>query len=68
MERYELEVLQGMEAMLRDVRPTLICELHGPRNALVVSFLNERGYAVENLAAPGPVRTTEPTHIVAIGR
>lgn len=51
----ELEVLAGMTRLLRDVRPVVICEMHG-KNAAFCDAIEAAGYEVSNLAGPEPVR------------
>jgi FkbM family methyltransferase len=63
----EEDVLTGAEAVLRDRRPVVVCEVHmeGGREAArlqrVTRFLEERGYAVEELT-----KGHDPTHVLAI--
>jgi FkbM family methyltransferase len=50
----ELEVLAGMARLLREVRPVVICEMHG-KNAEFCAAMEAAGYTVTNLAGPEPV-------------
>ncbi len=63
VEGSELAVLQGMRATLAAARPAVICELHAT-NAEVTEFLEDAGYAVENLDGPAPVREAGPVHVL----
>ncbi len=54
VEGAELEVLSGMTRLLRDVRPLVICEMHG-RNAEFCAAMDAAGYSVANLDGPEPV-------------
>jgi FkbM family methyltransferase len=52
----ELDVLAGMQRLLRDARPHVICEMHG-RNAEFCEVMRAAGYSVTNLDDPEPVQT-----------
>lgn len=55
VEGAELDVIGGMQRLLRDVRPIVICEMHG-RNAEFCDAMREVGYVIRNLDGPEPVR------------
>lgn len=54
VEGAELEVVAGMQRLLRDHRPVVICEMHG-RNADFCAAMRAAGYSVSNLDGPEPV-------------
>ncbi|MEA2218703.1 MAG: hypothetical protein QOJ35_1329 [Solirubrobacteraceae bacterium] len=54
VEGAELDVVAGMSRLLREVRPLVICEMHG-RNAAFCAAMRAAGYAVSNLDGPEPV-------------
>lgn len=54
VEGAELEVIEGMETILRVHRPVVICEMHG-KNREFCARLRASGYRVVNLDEPGPV-------------
>lgn len=62
VEGAEADVLRGMRATLTDVRPVVICEIHGETGAECVELLGAAGYAASNLE---PEEGGMP-HIVAI--
>jgi FkbM family methyltransferase len=65
VEGAELEVLDGMERTLREVRPALVIELH-ETNGAVADRLESAGYRVENLDGPEPVRDAPgDVHVLA---
>lgn len=49
-------MLRGMDRLLREVRPVVICEMHG-RNAEFCDAMKAHGYTVRNLDGPQPVQT-----------
>lgn len=51
----ELEVLAGMQRLLTEVRPRVICEMHG-KNAAFCDVMETHGYRVVNLDGAGPLR------------
>ena len=59
VEGAELEVLAGMERLLRDVRPVVICEMHGKNDAFVEA-MGQAGYRVSNLDSPEPIAGGDP--------
>ncbi len=62
VEGAELDVLAGMERVLADARPVLICEMHG-KNAAFCAAMDAAGYRVVDLDGPGSVATGGPnTH------
>jgi FkbM family methyltransferase len=54
VEGAELEVIAGMQRLLRDARPLVVCEMHG-LNAEFCAAMRAAGYAVSNLDGPEPV-------------
>lgn len=54
VEGAELDVVAGMQRLLRDVKPAIVCEMHG-KNAEFVAAMLEAGYVVTNLDGPQPV-------------
>jgi len=56
VEGAELDVLAGMERVLAEVRPVLICEMHG-KNAAFCAAMDAAGYRVVDLDGPGAVAT-----------
>ena len=54
VEGAELDVIAGMTRLLRDVRPIVVCEMHG-RNAEFCAAMDDAGYDVSNLDGPEPV-------------
>jgi len=65
VEGAELEVLDGMERTLRELRPALVIELH-ETNVPVADRLESAGYRVENLDGPEPVRDAPgDVHVLA---
>jgi hypothetical protein len=67
IEGAEVQALLGAGAVLREVRPAFVIELHGPEcEAGVRRILLESGYALFNLCgAPIPNEATLATHVVA---
>lgn len=59
VEGAELDVIAGMERLLRDVRPVVICEMHG-KNAAFTEAMTRAGYRVTNLDGPGPIAGGDP--------
>lgn len=55
VEGAELDVIAGMRRTLREVRPLVICEMHG-RNAEFCDLMTSLRYSVVNLDGPTPVR------------
>jgi FkbM family methyltransferase len=58
VEGAELEVLDGMTRLLAEVRPVVLCEMHG-KNAEFVAKMQAAGYAVINLDGPQPVAAAD---------
>lgn len=69
VEGAEAAVLRGAVRLLHDVRPTIICELHGT-NTPAADLLEDAHYAVNVLATPDvPVREASwDAHIIAVPR
>ncbi|MEJ7825052.1 MAG: FkbM family methyltransferase [Solirubrobacteraceae bacterium] len=59
VEGAELDVIAGMARLLREVRPLVICEMHG-RNAEFCDAMAAMGYVVGNLDDSDPVREAGP--------
>ena len=55
VEGAELEVLAGMRRLLAQVRPVIVCEMHG-KNGAFCDAMDAAGYDVVNLDGPQPVR------------
>jgi FkbM family methyltransferase len=55
VEGAELEVLAGMPRLLAQVRPVIVCEMHG-KNGAFCDAMDAAGYDVVNLDGPQPVR------------
>ncbi len=58
VEGAELEVIAGMQRLLREVRPALVCEMHG-KNAAFAEAMRAAGYVVSNLDGPQPVEDAD---------
>ncbi|MDP2712479.1 MAG: FkbM family methyltransferase [Solirubrobacteraceae bacterium] len=54
VEGAELDVLRGMRRLLAEVRPVIVCEMHGT-NAAFCEAIGAAGYDVLNLDGPEPV-------------
>ena len=54
VEGAELDVVAGMQRVLAEQRPVVICEMHG-KNAAFCAAMREVGYDVVNLDGPLPV-------------
>jgi FkbM family methyltransferase len=54
VEGAELDVIAGMQRLLRDERPIVVCEMHG-LNADFCAAMRAAGYVVCNLDGPEPV-------------
>jgi FkbM family methyltransferase len=52
----EMEVIAGMSKMLAELRPVVVCEMHG-KNAAFASAMSAAGYRVINLDSPEPIET-----------
>jgi FkbM family methyltransferase len=59
VEGAELDVLAGMQRLLADVRPIVICEMHG-KNEEFVAAMVAAGYRVSNLDSPEPIASGDP--------
>jgi FkbM family methyltransferase len=57
----EIEVLAGMRQLLADVRPVVVCDMHG-KNAAFSEAIAAAGYDVENLDGPEPIAQTGGNH------
>jgi FkbM family methyltransferase len=55
VEGAELDVLAGMRRLLAEVKPIVICEMHGLNRAFCAA-MDAAGYAVVNLDGPEPVQ------------
>jgi FkbM family methyltransferase len=66
IEGAEAAALRGAVTLMREVRPVLICELHGT-NGPVMDLLDAYGYAAETVDAPGvpPREAAWSAHIIA---
>jgi FkbM family methyltransferase len=65
VEGHEVEVLEGMSRCLENVRPVLICEMHG-RNVEVADLLDRVGYYYEVIDHDRHLRDAPPwVHVVA---
>jgi len=51
----ELEVLSGMRRLLADVRPVIVCEMHG-KNREFCDVMTGVDYHVLNVNGPEPIR------------
>jgi len=58
VEGAELDVLQGMQRLLTETQPVLVCEMHG-KNREFCTAMREAGYAVINLDGPEPVEDAD---------
>jgi FkbM family methyltransferase len=54
VEGAELDVLDGMQRLLAEVQPVVVCEMHG-KNREFCAAMREAGYVVVNLDGPEPV-------------
>jgi FkbM family methyltransferase len=54
VEGAELDVIAGMRTLLGELRPVVVCEMHG-KNAAFCDAIRELGYRVTNLDGPEPV-------------
>lgn len=54
VEGAELDVVEGMRALLAQGRTTVICEMHG-KNRAFADLMDELGYRVANLDGYGPI-------------
>jgi FkbM family methyltransferase len=59
VEGAELDVVAGMKDLLRDVRPIVICEMHGKNEAFAEAMAQAR-YRVSNLDSPEAIATGDP--------
>ncbi|HEX8714156.1 MAG TPA: FkbM family methyltransferase [Solirubrobacteraceae bacterium] len=69
IEGAEVAALRGAERLLTEVRPTIICELHGT-NAAVVEVLESHGYDVRTVETPdvAPREAAWHAHVVGTPR
>jgi FkbM family methyltransferase len=65
VEGAEIQVLDGMERVLREHGPVLVIELH-ETNRAVAERLRAAGYTMENLDGPEPIEDAAPdVHVLA---
>ncbi len=69
IEGAEVAALRGAGRLLGEVRPAIVCELHGT-NAAVVDALEAHGYAVSTVETPdvAPRDAAWHAHVVAVPR
>ncbi len=67
IEGAEVAALRGGSRLLSDVRPTLICELHGTNEA-VSSLLESHGYTLQTIETPdvAPREARWDVHVLAV--
>jgi FkbM family methyltransferase len=67
IEGAEVAALRGASRLLREVRPTIICELHGTNQA-VCDVLESHGYALSTIETPDvpPRQAKWDVHVLAI--
>lgn len=58
VEGAELDVVAGMHRLLTEIRPVVVCEMHG-KNREFVAAMHDAGYVVTNLDGPQPIEEAD---------